>query len=188
MNKIVKLIIAMLLSAFSASASSVLLTNIGTIDTLLSQTTLSDSGAATEETWIESVLTGLNGGTFVDITYTQLSEVVSDGGNWEAVTDGAAGDYAFDFGLGIDPAYFLVKVGGGTGTLTDNTHFLYENLASLQWAFLNLSDFGAGVSLTNISVISHVGLADATVPEPDMVGLLAIGLLGFIVVRRKMKV
>ena len=187
MNKIIKLMMTMILAAFSASASSVPITDVGTIDEVIGQTTLTNSGELNEETWIESVLTALNGDVLVDIAYTQLSETISSGeilGNWETVDGGAPGDYALDFGLGIEPAYFLIKVGGGNGTLVADTHFLYENNASMQWAFLNLSDFGPDVTLTNIGVISHVG----SVPEPGMVGLLAIGLIGMVAAaRRRMK-
>jgi hypothetical protein len=178
MKNTIKLLIAMALTAFSVSALAIPISEVGTRDDLRFSVTqgsaaLHDSGSGSEESWIESVL-GMN------ITYTQLSEGVSGGSNWESVTDGAAGDYAFDFGAGVAPAYFLVKVGGGGGTGTSATHFLFENNSSLEWAFVNLGDFG-DVTPTNFGIISHVGILGGTgknVPEPGPLALLAIGLIG----------
>ena len=182
---------------FSTSAAAVTTAVAGSPDTKIAQATqgveplLPNSGAGNEEAWIESILG--------PIDYTQLSELVSDSSNWAPVTDGAAGDYAFDFGAGVEPTHFLVKTGGGGGTGTDDTHYLYDNqlaIPSLQWAYLNLSDFGAGVSLTNIGVISHVGRTGGgdppggqppfDVPEPltATLGLMGLGVLGMVTRRR----
>jgi len=184
MKNIMNLVITMALAIFSMNASAVLIADAGpNYDTLRGAYTLDNSGSLTEEYWIESILGE-------DIAYNQLDELISEGSNWEAVTDGVAGDYALDFsGIVVDPAYFLVKVGGGDGTGTDETHFLFENLESLQWGFINLGWFGDAVQLDNIGIISHVGVTGGTsVPEPGIVGLLAIGLLGMVAVRRRMKV
>lgn len=181
MNKVVKLLAAMALSTFPASVFAVPIATVGSYDTQIASATLDNSGEGTEEIWIESVL-----GT--DITYTQLSDIVSEGVNWEAVDGGVLGDYAFDFGSGIESAYFLVKVGGGSGTGTDDTHFLYENISIMQWGYISLADFG-DVSLTDIAVISHAGITGGTsVPEPGMVGLLVIGILGMVITRRKLTI
>jgi hypothetical protein len=169
--KLISFITTVVLAAFSVNASAVLMSTAGSLDTLLAQTTLSNSGSSNEEAWIESVLG-------IDITYSQLSG--SGASAWEAVTDGSSGDYAYDFGTGVEPEYFLVKVGGGGGTGTSDTHFLFDNNNFKQWAYVNLVQFGSGVSLTNIGIISHVGATGGggEVPEPGPLALLAIGMLG----------
>lgn len=168
---------------FTTKAVAVPILEAGSIDTLLAQTTLSDSGESTEAAWVQSEL-----GSY-SLTYTQLSDTSSEGANWEAVDGGAEGDYAFYFGAGYTPAYFLIKTGGGSGAGADDTHFLYENNSSLGWAYVNLSDFGVDVSLDNIGIISHVGRSgerDVMVSEPASLFLMAMGLVAIAVQRRKL--
>lgn len=162
----------MALAAFSVNASAVPIGITGMHDDLIGQTTLSNSGAGNEEAWIESIIG-------MDVTYSKFNGATSGGGNWESVSGvgSSIGDYAFDFGITVNPVYFLVKVGGGGGAGASDTHFLYENFDSLQWAFINLADFGSGVSLSNIGIISHVGTVPGTVPAPGPLAILAIGLV-----------
>ena len=164
----------MALAAFSVNVSAILMDDAGGHDELLAQTSLANSGEANEEAWIESIL-------HEDITYTQLSEDQSEGINWQSVSDGIAGDYAFDFEelLGPEnlPISYVVIVGGGNGTETESTHFLYNNLESLRYAYINLSDFGEGVTLTNFGIISHAGIVPGTVPAPGPMAIMAIGLV-----------
>ena len=187
MLNLIKLMVAMALTSFSVNVSAYALADVGTKDALLAADTLKNSGSATEEAWIESVLG-------FDINYTQMSGGISEGSNWESVIGGSAGDYAFEFDIGFNPEYYLLKIGGGKGAGADETHYLYDNLESLQYAYVNLSDFGDDVKLENIGIISHIGSTGGggggggNAPEPSMVGLLAIGLLGMAISRRKIRV
>ena len=191
MKTLLTTLFATAMLALSCNASAVTIANVGNYDTLVTTTdiifanpnTLPNSGA--EEAWIEGVLG-------FDVTYTQLSDTDSDGDNWVSVSDGVDGDYAFDLSP-YNPEYFLVKVGGGGGTGTDETHYLFDNAVSMEWAFLNLEVFGDGVSLTNIGVVSHVGVSDGncegpcvnTVPIPAAVWLFGSGLIGLVAVARR---
>jgi hypothetical protein len=180
MFNLIKFVVVMVLGAFSGSALAYPITDVGIKDDLLAAESLKNSGEATEEKWIEDVLG-------FDIDYAQLGSI-SDSSYWESVVGGELGDYAFQFDDGFNPEYFLIKLGGGKGAGADDTHYLYDNLASMEYAFINLSDFGEGVTLTNFGIISHAGTSGGTsVPEPGVIGLLAIGLLG-VVARRRFKV
>ena len=182
MLKPIKVIVAAVLALFSLNASAYLLEDVGPVlDTLIGSTTLASSGEAVEEAWVEGLLG-------IDIDYAQIDIGGEDGDLWQFVTDdGIDGTVAFDFSP-YNPEYFVVKVGDGSGTGTTDSHFLYDNLESLMYAYINLSDFGEGVNLLNIGVISHAGsVGDVIVPEPGVIGLLAIGLLGMGVARRRTK-
>ena len=167
----------------SMNVTAALMSEVGVIDTKIGQTTLANSSSASEEAWIEGILS-------MDIDYTQWSDSTSEGesGNWEAVFDGGflqMGEYALDLGVS-DPAYYIVKTGGGSGADADNTHYLFENNDSLNWAYLNVADFGANVKWDNIGIISHIGTSGGnTVPEPSIIALFATGLIGLGLVRRR---
>lgn len=171
----------MTLATISANASAVLLGTVGSYDTVKAQDSLGNSSIADEKMWIESILG-------IGVDYAKLGSSDGDSGAWEDVTDGAAGDYAFDLGMGADPAYFLVKVGGGGGTGTSNTHFLFENIANLQWAFVNTRFFGM-VKIENIGIISHVGVTGpgTSVAAPAPLTIMAIGLMGMVGLHRAKK-
>jgi len=174
MKNIRQLSLALALVCMSSNSWAVLITDAGTKDFLLISTTLTNSSDADEEDWIEGFLG-------FDITYTKLD--AASGSSWEEVIGGDEGDFAFDFGSGLDIDYFLVKTGTPSGI--DNTHFLFENLSSFQWAYVNLADFG-DISLDNIGVISHAGTAaGSSVPEPSTLVLLSLSLLGLWFNRRK---
>ena len=81
--KINRMLAAAISVMLSTSAFAVPILTVGSMDTLLGQTTLGNSGSANEENWIESVL-------LMDIDYTQLDDSSSEGDNWEAVVGGAA--------------------------------------------------------------------------------------------------
>ena len=162
----------------SMNVTAALMSEVGVIDSKIAQTTLANSGSATEEAWVEGVLG-------YEIDYTKWAGSLSGGqsGNWEAVFDGGLlqlGEYAFDLGVS-NPEYYLIKTGGGAGAGADDTHYLFKNNESLNWAYLNVADFGADVDWFNIGIVSHL----ATVPEPSIIALFATGLIGIGFVRRR---
>lgn len=181
------LVFAGLLFGMSGMAQALSLSDVGSIDNLLAGTELGNSGDQTEINWINSVL---------NTSYTlddYLKYDTEDGDGWTQLTDD---DSAYAHALQTDPAYFLIK----TGNLQlDNTNpfykfdtFLYENLAGLDWAVIDLIDqLGANVlEIKNIGKLSHLGEVDPStpVPEPATMLLFGSGLAGLAgVSRRKMK-
>lgn len=157
-------------------------TDVGSLDFKIAQTTLVSSGAAIEEAWIESELG-------FDVDYMQFEDSASGAANWEAVYDGTSlllGQYAFEFTSNLDPLYYLIKVGDGSGTNAADSHFLFQNEDSLNWAHIILTDFGPDVSVFNVGIISHVG--STAVPEPAIIALFATGLIGIGFARRRRQV
>ncbi len=179
---ILKAVIMGAAGLLSTGALAVPITEVGTYDELRASTTLNKSGDSAEKNWMEQIVGEVN-------DFTKLDS--ASGSSWEAVTDTGGstilGAYAFFFGTDFTPDYFLVKVGDGKGTGTTDSHFLYENKNSDNWAFLKLSDFGDGVKLENVDVISHVASANGTVtvPEPGTLALLGLGLAGIGLSRRR---
>jgi hypothetical protein len=120
---------------------------VGSWDYLIAQTTLSSSDVKDEELWIQGVL----GDTFT-VTDDDKYDVSSN--MWDTV-NGINTGYALELqGL---PEYYFIKLGVGQTTLP-NTHYLYDNLDSLQYAVINIADWGAtSMQSINIGRVSHVG-------------------------------
>ena len=196
MKFLLRLTLGLVTSFYVLTASAALMATVGDLDVLVSVDATAEaaefaatgdaiatngqsinSGSGSEEAWIEDILG-------FDIDYTQLDiGTGGESGNWEAVTDGAAGQWAFDLSTNVgvsDSSWFLVKVGGGQA---DFSHYLFDNNTSTDWANILLSTFGSGVTLTNIGVISHIGVVP--VPEPATLALFGLGLLGLALTRRR---
>ncbi|MEN8258757.1 MAG: PEP-CTERM sorting domain-containing protein [Thermodesulfobacteriota bacterium] len=165
-----------LLIGMAGVAQALSLTDVGgNVDDLFAQTILADSGDATELAWVNSVL---GGGYTLTAKYD-----TPDGAGWTGI-EGLAGVFAHT--LLDQPSYFLIKTGTNSGN--PNTHFLFDNLASIDWAVIDLGVMGF-TDIENIEKISHIGEFDGgnEVPEPTTMLLMGAGLAGLTAARRKKK-
>lgn len=145
-------------------------TNVGLIDTFIAEDAKQGSTAA-ETAWVNTILSGMG----ITVEYEVKTETVA------YFSTDATGVFAFD----LTPAstdYFIVK--------NAQRIALFKNLMDIDWGVFDTGDLSSAMNLPDFSeyTISHSTQFTATVPKPGMVGLLAIGLLGVLVARSKMKV
>jgi hypothetical protein len=169
------------LLAFSATASAIPIATTGGADTLVSWAALANSGLGSETQFVADYL-NVAANT---ISYSQLPD--SGGSAWLPI-DNEDSMFAFDFG-NTNPLLFLVKMGSGVGitgvTGTFDT-FLFSNVNELRYGVIDLDLFTRSHGQIEIGMVSHVGTSGTTqVPEPGTWSLLALGLAGFVFVRRK---
>lgn len=169
MKKIIMVICGLFICASSAFAYTldVVGTNVGDVDTIIAQTTLPDSGLATELAWVQSIL-GSSVTIVKDETFTWLATAESTN-VWASLLDDAT-------------SYYFLKLGNIGG----NTHFLYSNAAELSYAVIDITAWG-GTKVVNIGKVSHIGSVggNTQVPEPISLILLGLGLIGLAGIKRK---
>jgi hypothetical protein len=155
--------------------------DVGAVDTKLFEASLSNSGDATELAWVNSLGLG---------TFTISAKYDTTSGGWMATNSPFT--YAFD--LETDPAYYLIKIGAGSSLTDHDTHFLFQNNASSNYAVINLADLHFGTdnyrNIQSVSRISHLDEFGGTnrVPEPGMLVLFGSGLVGLGMLRKRLKV
>ncbi|MFZ5759700.1 MAG: PEP-CTERM sorting domain-containing protein [Thermodesulfobacteriota bacterium] len=166
------LVSAGLLFGMTGTVKALSLSDVGSIDNLLAGTELGNSGDQTEINWINSVL---------NTSYTvadYLKYDTEDGEGWIQLTDDTS---AYAHELETAPAYFLIKTGNlqlsNTNPFYQFDTFLYENLAGLDWAVIDLVDqLGANVlEIKNIGKLSHLGEIDPSTPVPEPATMLLFG-------------
>lgn len=145
--------------------------DVGSVDLFMAEA--DKAGNPADETiWVNSILLGI--GTGVTVQYEVKTEDVM-----YFSTDTSD---VFAFELVDDSDYFLVK--------NSTRMALFENLADIDWGVFDTNFLSDAMNIPGDDyTISHVTQFNSTaVPEPGMVGLLAIGLLGMVATRRRMKV
>ena len=183
------MICGMLAVASSASALTVNAgtTQVGGADTVIDGTNILPN-AASEKAWITQVLTTYLNQAFVVTSYNVFT--AADAGVWNWQLTNQALTYAMS--TPTAPEYFLIKTGnivGGAG----NREYLFDNMASLNWAVVNLNDIAiediASISAVNIGKFSQIGEVNgsAPVPEPGTMMLLGAGFLGLAVYGKRRK-
>jgi len=141
-------------------------TDVGGTDTFIASINgLSPSNPATEADWASSVV-----GT--TLTFAGKSEPASF-----QVTLEDAGIVAFQ--LMTTPSYFLLK--------DARTHVLFKNEPNMDWGVFRLLDYFKDKEDLQLSHLTEFNGGTVTVPEPGTLGLLGLGILGLLTVRRKLQ-
>jgi len=145
-------------------------TNVGLLDTFIAEGE-KQGNPTSEETWVNSVLAGYNGDS---TTFTVKT------GNVNYFSTDMNGIYALQ--LAASPDYFLLK--------NATRIALYENLTDIDWGVFDSSDLSGSMNIPSdgfmISHVSEFG-GGQEVPEPGVLGLLGMGLVGIFLGRRRMK-
>jgi len=169
---------------FATSASALMWSQVGVLDTLQGSANLGNSGP--DEAEFLATSWGLDPSTF------EYSKNDSTAGDWTLI-EGTTSTWAYDFGDDFNSSVFYIKT-GNFGLINGITHTFYdtywfENNDQLNYAVIDLSQFAKINSrdrylgeIVGVGGISHIG---APVPEPSTILLLGIGLLGLAWYRRK---
>jgi len=176
MQTILKLSAILFGLAYSISSAAYTINSysidVGNVDDIIATASVGDSfldgnSPANQKIWVESVL-GFE---------VNFNDKIDGAFSWTQVDDNPN---LYAQSLLTDPAYYLIKLGGGS--FTGDTHVLYENFDDLSYAVIDLGLLGQGATI-DITRISHI--SEFSVPEPGTLALFGLGLLGLSFVRRR---
>jgi len=146
-------------------------TDVGLVDRFIAEGE-KQGNPTDEEEWVNMILGNLDpseGPT----TYTVKNEDVSYFMTNE--------DDVFAFELESEPAYYLIK--------NAKRIALFENLEEIPWGVFDTTELSGAMNLPGSEyTISHVTEfgGGKGVPEPGVLGLLGIGMIGIVLGRRRM--
>jgi hypothetical protein len=170
----------LLCSPTSAAADPVPLATVGGADNLIGGFDGVGNSDADEEDFLFDYLV-TQGYNAADLTYQKID--VSGELSFNPVIDNPT-LWAIDFGAyGVtNPLVFMVKLGNA-----ESDHYLYENVASLQYGVVDLSEIVAAQGNITIESISHTGTASGpvNVPEPASLSLFGLGMVSVGAIRRR---
>ena len=164
---------SMLTISTPASAYSVDGAYVGGVDTFMASIYISPPNPTNEVAWVNTIL-----GTSFTATDLVKTDMGSGGLPWGPVDENSR---IVAFNLQDTPSYFYIKT--GNLQVTGDNEFLFQNVAELDWAVVNLDDFGGNI-IKEFGQFSHVGELGGTtppVPEPGTMMLLGVGLFGLAV-------
>ena len=181
MKKILMAVFFAVVLAFGGSALALTINeggiNVGDVDTVHDSTYIFEPNDDNELAWIQEVL----GNDYY------ISDAISvKEGDWTQ-TDQNSDAYAYYLGGELD--YFYIWLATNPKNPPDANAFLFKNEISLEWAVIQLSDLvgytppGGDINIGRVSHLREIG--GTPVPEPGMVILLGIGLLGLAFYNRK---